>query len=184
MFSQDDDGEQRVALFVVFGVVALVIAAVLAFGVNRIASGEKTAVADAPAAAVAVPAGPLTPLPAPASAATVQAATDAASVKVEQGLVKFYFASGKADLAAGAGEALADLVKAAQTGRKLVISGYHDATGDPAQNAELARQRALAVRQALMAAGTAESQIELRKPEVVAGTGSDAEARRVEISLQ
>ena len=181
MFSQDDDSEQRVALCVVFGVVTLVIAAVLAFGVNRIASGEKTTGADAPAAAVA---GPAAPLLAPASAATVQAATDAASVKVEQGVVKFYFASSKADLAAGAGEALADLVKAAQTGRKLVISGYHDATGNPAQNAELAKQRALAVRQALMAAGTADSQIEMRKPEAVAASESDAESRRVEISLQ
>ena len=181
MFSQDDDSEQRVALFVVFGVVTLVVAAVLAFGVNRIASGEKTVDADAPAAVVA---GRAAPLPAPASAATVQVASDSASVKVEQGVVKFYFASGKADLAAGASEALADLVKAAKTGRKLVISGYHDATGNPAKNAELAKRRALAVRQALMAAGTAESLIELKKPEVVAGSGSDAEARRVEISLQ
>ena len=51
-------------------------------------------------------------------------------------------------------------------------------------------QRALAVRSALMAAGVAESQIDMNKPEQIAGTGtgtgsgSDAEARRVEISLQ
>jgi hypothetical protein len=38
-------------------------------------------------------------------------AADGASVRVENGVVKFYFASGKADLAAGANEALADVVK-------------------------------------------------------------------------
>ena len=113
-----------------------------------------------------------------------QAASDAASVKVEQGVVKFYFASGKADLAAGAGEALADLVKGAQTGRKAVISGFHDATGHAAQNVELAKRRALVVRDALLAAGLADSQIELKKPEQVLGSGSDAEARRVEVTLQ
>ena len=79
---------------------------------------------------------------------------------------------------------LADLVKGAKTSGKAVISGFHDATGNPAQNAELAKQRALVVRDALMAAGLAESQIELKKPEQVVGSGSDAEARRVEISLQ
>jgi K(+)-stimulated pyrophosphate-energized sodium pump len=112
-----------------------------------------------------------------------QAAADAASVKVEQGVVRFYFASGQAELAAGAADAMTDLVKAAKGGRMLVISGFHDATGDAAKNAALARQRAVAVRDALKAAGVPERQIELKKPEQLAG-GSDAEARRVEISLQ
>ena len=183
MFSQNDDSEQRVALFVVFGVVTLVIASVLAFSVHRGGSAAETAMAGAPGFVAFGPAA-LSPAPSPASAGMAQAASDAASIKIEQGVVKFYFASGKADLAAGAGEALADLVKGARTGRRLVISGFHDATGNPAQNAELARRRALAVRQALITAGTAESRIELKKPEPVAASGSDAEARRVEISLQ
>lgn len=183
MFTQDDDSEQRVALFVVFGVVTLVVASVLVFSVQRGGSSANTAMAGAPAAVAASPTA-LSPLPVPPNAGMAQAASDAASVKVEQGIVKFYFASGKADLAAGAGEALADLVKGAQTGRKVVISGFHDATGGAAQNAELAKRRALVVRTALMATGLAESQIELKKPEQVVGSGSDAEARRVEISLQ
>lgn len=181
MFSQDDDSQQRVALFLVFGLVALVVASVLVFGVYKRGSFVKAGGAAAPAALVTAPASPVSS-PAPASLA--QAASDAASVKVEQGVVKFYFASGKADLAAGASEALVDVVKGAQAGRKLVISGFHDATGDAAQNAELAKRRALAVRDALKAAGVAEAQIELKKPEQITGSGSDAEARRVEISLQ
>ncbi len=179
MFSQDDDSQQRVALFLVFGLIAVVVASVLVFGVKHRAAPAKAAAA--PAALVADAPGAAT-LPAPSSVA--QAASDAASVKVEQGVVKFYFASGKADLAAGASEALTDVVKGAQAGRKLVISGFHDATGNAAQNAELAKQRALAVRDALTAAGVAEGQIELKKPEEITGTGPDAEARRVEISLQ
>jgi outer membrane protein OmpA-like peptidoglycan-associated protein len=104
-------------------------------------------------------------------------------------VVKFYFASGSAELAAGAGDALADMVKAAQAGqgrRKLVISGFHDAVGEPLRNADLARRRALAVRAALKAAGVADAQIELAKPRPLtgSGSGSDADARRVEISLQ
>lgn len=181
MFSQDDDGEQRVALFVVFGLIALVVGLVLAVGVSRGGAFMKTGRAAAPVTQATLPASPAPTQVAPAVA---QAASDAASVKVEQGVVKFYFASGKADLAAGASQAMADLVKRAQAGRKLVISGFHDATGDAAKNAELARQRALAVSAALKAAGVAEGQIELRKPEQVNGSGSDAEARRVEISLQ
>lgn len=181
MFSQDDDSQQRVALFLVFGLVALVVASVLVFGVYKRGSFVKAGSAAAPAALVTEPASPVAS-PAPSSVA--QAASDAASVKVEQGVVKFYFASGKAELAAGASEALVDVVKGAQAGRKLLISGFHDATGDAAQNAELAKRRALAVRDALKAAGVAEAQIELKKPEQVTGSGSDAEARRVEISLQ
>ena len=180
MVSQNDDSPQRVALFLVFGLIAIIVASVLVFGVNH--RGASRA-AVTPAAPVAQASG------APAaviSGTASQAASDAASVKVEQGIVKFYFASGKADLAAGAREALLDVVKGAQAGRKVAISGFHDATGNAAQNAELAKQRALAVRDALSAAGVADSQIELNKPEQVSGdvTGNDAEARRVEISLQ
>ncbi len=181
MFSQDDDSQQRVALFLVFGLVALVVASVLVFGVYNRGSLVKTG--DA-ALLVTVVKEPASPAPSSGLSSFAQAASDAASVRVEQGVVKFYFASGKTDLAAGAGEALADLVKGAQPGRKLAVSGFHDATGDAVKNIELAKKRALAVRDALRAAGVAEGQIELRKPEQVAGSGSDAEARRVEISLQ
>lgn len=181
MFSQDDS-HQGAALVVIFGVVALVVATVVGSSVYRQRSASvKTAPAASSAALVPAVAAPAVSSGTPQSAA--QTASDAASVKVENGVVKFYFASGKADLAAGAGEALADVVKGAKAGRKLVISGFHDATGDAAKNAALARQRAEAVRDALKTAGVSPEQIELKKPEQMAG-GSDAEARRVEISLQ
>ncbi len=116
--------------------------------------------------------------------AAAQAAADAASVKVENGVVKFYFATGKADVATGGAAALADVIKAVAGGKKAVISGYHDASGDPAKNAELAKQRAMAVRDALKAAGVAEGKVELKKPEQAKSDGPAAEARRVEVSVQ
>ncbi|MEO5658399.1 MAG: OmpA family protein [Polaromonas sp.] len=178
MISQDADNAQRLKLRLVFGLIALIVASVLALGVYT--RGAFAVNAPAPAAVVA---GAAVAQPSPAPSRGAQAASDSASIEVEQGVVKFYFASGKADLAAGASDALDDLVKGAKTGRKLVISGFHDTTGHAAQNAGLARRRALAVRSALMAAGVAVHQIEIKKSEQVTGIGSDAGARRVEISL-
>jgi K(+)-stimulated pyrophosphate-energized sodium pump len=69
-------------------------------------------------------------------------------------------------------------------GKKAVVSGFTDSTGDAAKNEELAKQRALAVRDALKVAGIAEDKIELKKPETLTGSGGNAEARRVEVALQ
>lgn len=185
MFSQDDDGQHGLVL--VFGLIAFLLALVIGVSLyHRSSFVQPVASAAGAPAATAAPAPAFVPAPAPADsdAGAAQAASDSASVRVEQGMVKFYFASGKADLAAGASEALVGVVKSANAGRTLVISGFHDATGDAAKNANLAKQRALAVRDALKAAGVAESRIELKKPEQLAGTGSNAEARRVEISTQ
>ena len=108
---------------------------------------------------------------------------DEASIVMENGVVKFYFASGKSDLASGALAALGDAIAAAKGGKRLVLSGFHDSTGSAAANAELAKKRAMAVRDALLAAGVAESSMELKKPEVSTGSGSAAEARRVEVMI-
>jgi K(+)-stimulated pyrophosphate-energized sodium pump len=139
--------------------------------------------AAATAAAVAAPAV-AAPAPAPAAPAAAPATADAASVKVENGVVKFYFASGKADVAEGGAAALADVIKAVAGGKKAVISGYHDASGDPAKNAELAKQRAMNVQAALKAAGVADDKVELKKPEQAKADGPAAEARRVEVTVQ
>jgi K(+)-stimulated pyrophosphate-energized sodium pump len=120
---------------------------------------------------------------APAASTAAAPAADTASVKVENGVVKFYFASGKAELAAGGTEALSEVIKAVMAGKKAVISGYHDASGDPAKNAELAKQRALAVRDLLKASGIAEDKVDLKKPEQTTADGPAAEARRVEVTL-
>jgi outer membrane protein OmpA-like peptidoglycan-associated protein len=160
MFSQDDDN-QGLVLGVVFALIALVIALVVGVGIY------KSDWRSAPVTAVAAAA------PAPAA--------DGARVQVVDGVVKFYFASGKADLAAGANQALADAVKAVAAGKTLVVSGFHDASGDAAINAELAKQRAVAVRDALKALGVAEDKVALKKPEQSLAEGPANEARRVEV---
>jgi outer membrane protein OmpA-like peptidoglycan-associated protein len=190
MFSQDDDSHGWI-LGVVFGIVALVIA--LAVGVGIYQTNLKTKATNAAGAASATSsvAAQAANTPATDGSATsgataavsdaamlnaAQTAADAASVKVENGVVKFYFASGKSEVAAGGKEALADVVKSVAGGKKAVVSGFNDATGDAAKNAELSKLRAFAVRDALKGLGVAEDKIELKKPEnTTAAAGSSAE---------
>ncbi len=166
--SSDDDSQQRFALGFLFALIALVVSTVVGVTVYQ------RAIARAPAAELVVVAD---------APAIVVVNEGEASVRVQDGMVTFYFASGKADLAPGASEALAGVAKGVSEGQKAVVSGFHDATGDAALNAELSKQRALAVRSALVALGVAEDRIELRKPEAAQADGSNAEARRVEVVL-
>jgi K(+)-stimulated pyrophosphate-energized sodium pump len=122
------------------------------------------------------------PAAAPAAVATAPAADDA-SVMVDNGVVKFYFASGKADVAADGSKALEQIVAGVASGKMAVISGFHDASGDPEKNAELAKQRAMAVAALLSNAGVANDKIELKKPEQMQGDGPAHLARRVEVTL-
>lgn len=149
-----------------------------------------SAVAPAQAASEATASAATAPAPVVASspaavilADTAPADADTAQVVVDKGVVKFYFAIGKADLAKGAQTALKDVLEGVKAGKKAVISGYHDSTGNAAQNQELSKQRAFAVRDALLRFGVPEKQIELRKP-VNAEAGKSAEARRVEVVLE
>jgi outer membrane protein OmpA-like peptidoglycan-associated protein len=139
----------------------------------------------AKAANASATAGATTPVTTQAANTPATGNSDAASVKVDNGVVKFYFASGKSEVASGGNEALVDVVKAVAGGKKVVVSGFNDATGDAAKNAELSKLRAFAVRDALKALGVAEDKIELKKPEnATVAAGSSAEARRVEVSIQ
>ena len=164
MSTQDDD-YQGVLWPVLFGLLLLVIGLVLGIAIWR--TGK-------PVASVAVS----------APAATVVEVMEGASIRTENGVVKFYFASASAELAPGAKEALGDVVKGVAAGKKAVISGYHDATGDLAKNQELAKLRAMAVRDTLTALGIGEDKMDLKKPETSAASGSNAEARRVEVVLE
>ncbi len=169
MMEEGDDGA-RVGLWVTLGVVTLLLFGLIG-GLAMRQMNKQPAVPRTAAAAAALPAG----------TAALDEMKDVALSGVVAGTL--YFASGSAALANDAGIALSAIrdVAAANTGRKLLISGFHDATGDPAKNAELAKERAKAVREALVAAGVARERIVMRKPEVLVGSPDNAEARRVEV---
>ena len=75
----------------------------------------------------------------------------------------------------------ADFLKA-NASEKLTLSGFVDGTGDPALNKEIAKKRAFAVRDALVAAGAPEASVVLQKPDDI-NAGKGEEARRVDIAL-
>jgi cytochrome c oxidase subunit II len=123
---------------------------------------------------------------APAAVAVAATTTVAATATAAEGLpLPVYFAVGKSALDADAQKALGKAIEMlkAKPDVKIALSGYVDSTGSAAKNAELAKQRAFAVRDALTKAGVAAERIELRKPsQVDAGSGAAAErARRVDI---
>jgi outer membrane protein OmpA-like peptidoglycan-associated protein len=165
MFTQDDEA-QRYGVWAAFGAVVLAIALVLGVAISKTQLFKKKAV---PASAVAAAGADVAPIGAP--------------------LAQFFFATGQQDLPAEAAEGIAKIAHAVASGSgaKVVISGFHDETGDALINAEIAKARAKAVSNALKAQGVQEGRIVLRKPELTtgaAGSGDDAQARRVEVHVQ
>jgi len=180
--STDEDSQQRFALGFLFALIALIVVSVVGFAVYKyglprastdqpVATGTALASADEPALLAVVTETVTVVIP------------DGASIHVENGVVNFYFATGSADLAPGAAEALAAVIKGVESGRKAVVSGFHDVTGDAAINEELAKKRAKTVRDVLVGLSVPPGRIDLQKPAMAAASGSDAEARRVEVSL-
>jgi len=155
MAANDDDESTAVIVGVLAGIVLAVVAVVYGAGAGK---GYKPAAA--PVAAEIAPVG--------------------------EALAKVYFAVGKAELDAADQGVVARTVEAlaAKAGGIVLLSGFHDPSGDAARNAELAKQRAQAVRDALVAGGVAADRIKFRKPESTVGTGSPEEGRRVEIRVQ
>jgi outer membrane protein OmpA-like peptidoglycan-associated protein len=139
--------------------------------------GQPVAVAPAPVVAPA-PAPTPAPVPVAPAPAPVVAALPA----------KVYFAVGSAVLDDAAKKTIAQVaVTVKAQGQAVDLTGYTDQTGNVAANKELAKRRAQAIKGALTAAGVAAAKINMKPPLTITGTttgsGSDAEARRVEISV-
>jgi outer membrane protein OmpA-like peptidoglycan-associated protein len=71
----------------------------------------------------------------------------------------------------------------ANPGSMASIAGYHDRTGSADLNEELAKDRAIKVQEALIAAGIDPSRLELNEP-LISGAGMADEARRVEVIVR
>ena len=185
MPAANGDDQQRFALGLVFTLVAAVVASVVGFAAQR--SGLAVATTTVPASATAATAAAVDATPAPLEPAALAPAavvlTEQAAVRVDGNKVKFFFAKGKTDVAPGAQEAWATVLEGAKAGQRIRISGFHDATGDAALNVELAKRRAVAVRDLLLNLGVDEALLELVKPEHTLANGSNDKARRVEVLL-
>ena len=182
---QDEDSQQRFALGFLFALIALVVFTVVGFATFNYGMGGATVQDSGLPVTQVEPAE--APVPGPGSTVTTEIVTvvvpEGASIQVVGGVVNFYFATGSADLAPGAAEALATVIQGIQSGRKAVISGFHDTTGDPKINEELAKLRAQTVRDVLVGLGVAAEKVDLLKPAVSTGSGNNAQARRVEVKL-
>src|SRR5215813_1071102 len=65
----------------------------------------------------------------------------------------------------------------------ITITGYADKTGRSSNNVELAKKRALAVRDALVQLGISDRRVRLQQPADVTGAGTDDQARRVDMKV-
>ena len=199
MFSNREDNDSRFALGVAFTLIAIIVITLISTTVYKSRKNETThtasstasksdlslSLASEPAQAVASVASATEAVASQASqvASTSVISADTPSVVVVNGVVKFYFATGSAQLATGAEQALEEVVKAVSNGKKVSISGYHDSTGNALANAKLAKQRANAVVAALVKLGVAKDKLEVKKPESALADGPAAEARRVEVTV-
>lgn len=172
---EQDEGA-KVGLWVALGIITLLLFGLIGGLVIRTMHKHAHAKPAAVAASTAA---------APAAAAVADA-----DVLVDVPLsgvivVRVFFDLDKADLQPDAATALAPAAKALADApaKKLIIAGFHDPSGDPAHNAELAKRRAIAVRLALIALGADAGHVQLRKPEQTALGGPPEEARRVEVRL-
>lgn len=163
MLDQEDEGT-RIGVWVALSVVFFVIVGVLGGVILR----QMHAKAATAAAAVSVDAAGFIDAP------------------LEGDIVgTVYFALGQSALPDGVQPVLDKAVLAIQEApqRRVVVSGFHDASGTAAVNTEIAKARAKTVREALTADGVSASRIALRKPAETLGGEEPIEARRVEIRL-
>jgi outer membrane protein OmpA-like peptidoglycan-associated protein len=107
-------------------------------------------------------------------------------VETPPATAKIYFDIGYHGLPADGPSALEPIITwlSSHPDAKVVISGYHDPTGDLASNQLLAKKRAQSTYNALLAGGINAESIEMRKPESTEGDGDLSEARRVEVSIE
>ena len=138
----------------------------------------------------AAPALPLAESPTAADTVTEErdstGSTDSAdrdAVVILRNEIELYFPMGSAILEPGVDKALSTFVVAAKTGQRIQIAGFHDAVGDARFNRALAKRRAEAVMVHLLALGVPKAQLAVSEPTMTQGSGSEAQARRVEVRV-
>jgi membrane fusion protein (multidrug efflux system) len=143
----------------------------LAAGDQVVVDGAIKLAPDAPVKATAY-------LPKPGTAETAPASSPPGASLV------VHFATGRYTLDAEAVRLLKGFAPPMKAGTNPIsVTGFADRTGNYASNVDLARRRAAAVRDALVAEGVPADRVRMAPPQDVTGPGSDQEARRVEIAV-
>lgn len=155
-------------------------AAAATVGASAGAGAGANAGAGAGTGAAAGAAGPAGSAPSAAGAPQPQQ-----QAGVAQGGQAVYFDTNRSRVDATGQARLLEIAAAmkAQPGAQAKVHGYVDASGSTKHNTELAKQRAKAVRDALVAAGVPTERVTLEKPANIIGGDSAAQARRVDIVL-
>ena len=185
----------------------LIAALVVIFGVSYCSKNKQEAVPPAesnvPAPSAPADTTPVAPAPAPETAPAPTAAAPVApaadnftapegagvldGVHESVPLLRVFFDTGKTEVAAEFADKSKPLVDYLQANPdvKAIVSGFNDPTGDPALNAELSKNRAEAVKAALLMAGVAADRVVLEKPAETTDTGAtNAASRRVDVMLR
>jgi hypothetical protein len=160
-----DDNEGDVGLAVALSITLAIVVSLFTLSIALTAIGAYGPAARGPMAAVAsLPGRPAEP---PAEAV-------------------LHFAIGSAQLPGDAQAQAAAVLAALKDQPKAIaqISGFHDASGNRDANLELAKQRALAVRDLLLATGLPPERLVLEKPRETLGGADPRAARRVDVRVR
>ncbi len=132
------------------------------------------------------PRGVVAPSPTPLPVATPTAPTTTRPAVVASLPARVYFETDEKSLGPQAESVVAGVAAYLRDspGVAVDITGYADKTGSLEANLEVAKERAKAVRDGLRAARVGEERMTLKPPVSITGTGTDAEARRVEITAR
>jgi outer membrane protein OmpA-like peptidoglycan-associated protein len=146
--------------------------------------------AVAPAPVVAAPPPVVTPpvVEAPKPAVVAEAPKPAAAPVGDIPAARVYFALDRFRVPRDTRNTLSKVVSylKANPNAKAVVTGFHDPQGKvtKAYNEALAQNRARAVQGALGVFGIPASRVVMERPQETTGTGSNDEARRVEVTVR
>lgn len=192
MIFDEEDRELNLVLPLVIGVAVAVAIGILLFAAlgfkGKSVSGNAAAASNAAISSAAISTTPsMSPTPSMSSSASIASAVPASIIAAATILpAQIYFASGNNRIDADGQRVIMESIEQLKstTPAKIAIAGFVDATGSAAVNAELAKQRAVAVRDALQAAGIAGGRLVLSKPDQISAKSVDDRADRVvEVSV-
>jgi len=170
-----NDDAQSYALLAVAGVIALVIGGVIVLAIAR---GTTSASSGADAPALAASAGAVTPM-AELQAEVPEPSPDSVIDLGQQ----IQFEPGSDTLTVAASQALTEVADAARRRADAIVAIF-TFQASPADDAGLARRRALAVRDALLADGVAPDQVVIEASTAVADEADLRAVDRVDLHLR